>query len=263
MDRAAPRGQVLVIFSILLVILLGFAGIAIDLGRQVAERRHAQTAADAAALAACRELIAGATDSTAATTARQVALANLTGSPSGAVATIDSPPTYTDEDGSGVIDADELVSGIVVAGTKVRVAISSTVDTALAKVVGISTLETGARARCDLQGGPAVPLVARRYCEAPWTRRRVRRPPRDRRDELDRRGRHVEPARLRRARPRQRGGAGPAVLDLRASCQVEQRHELPRVRRARRPELRGGRHPRLLQRGHRRHEPQHPEGHAG
>ena len=167
MDRAAPRGQVLVIFSILLVILLGFAGIAIDLGRQVAERRHAQTAADAAALAACRELIAGATDSTAATTARQVALANLTGSPSGAVATIDSPPTYTDEDGSGVIDADELVSGIVVAGTKVRVAISSTVDTALAKVVGISTLETGARARCDLQGGPAVPLVARRYSRPP------------------------------------------------------------------------------------------------
>ncbi len=182
MDRAAPRGQVLVIFSILLVILLGFAGIAIDLGRQVAERRHAQTAADAAALAACRELIAGATDSTAATTARQVALANLTGSPSGAVATIDSPPTYTDEDGSGVIDADELVSGIVVAGTKVRVAISSTVDTALA--TGRGHLDAGDRRPCALRPPGRPGRAARRAAllEATWTGRRdsstISRPPR-------------------------------------------------------------------------------------
>ena len=49
------------------------------------------------------------------------------------------------------------------AGTTVRVAVDSTVDTMLAQVVGVPTLDTGARARCDLQGGPAVPIVARRY----------------------------------------------------------------------------------------------------
>ncbi len=159
----APRGQVLVMFAVLIVVLLGFAGVAIDVGRQVSERRHIQTAADAGALAACRALIAGDTDGAAETIARSVALANLQNSPSGTTATIDCPATYADLDGSGIVDADELVSGIVIASTTVRVAITSEVETTLARVVGVPTLETNARARCDLQGGPAVPIVARRY----------------------------------------------------------------------------------------------------
>ncbi|HEY6608624.1 MAG TPA: pilus assembly protein TadG-related protein [Candidatus Limnocylindria bacterium] len=167
MRRAPAGGQVLVILAIVMVVLLGFAGVAVDVGRQNAEQRHAQTAADAAALAACSELIEGGTDADAALAAQQVALANLDGSPAGAVATIDSPPTYADQDGSASIEADELVSGIVVAGTSVRVAISSTVETALARVVGIPTLDVVARARCDLQGGPEVPLVVRRYTDPP------------------------------------------------------------------------------------------------
>jgi Flp pilus assembly protein TadG len=167
MVRTQPRGQVLVILAIIMVLLLGFAGVAIDVGRQNAEQRHAQTAADAAALAACRELIQGGTDGDAMLAAQQVAMANLQGSPADAAATIDSPPTYRDEDGNAAIDADELVSGIVVAGTSVRVAIASTVDTSLARVVGIPTLEANARARCDLQGGPEVPLVVRRYSNPP------------------------------------------------------------------------------------------------
>jgi Tfp pilus assembly protein PilX len=157
------RGQVLIIFTILLVVLLGFAGLAIDIGRQVAERRHVQTAADAAVLAACRALIAGESDTTAAAAAQQVALANLAGSPADATASMDSPATYADEDGNAVIEADELESGIVIAGTTVRVAISSSVPTTVASVLGFEELETNARARCDLQGGPSVPIVARRY----------------------------------------------------------------------------------------------------
>ena len=155
------------LFAILLVVLLGFAGVAIDTGRVVAERRYTQTAADAGALAACRALIAGETDGTAATVAQQVMLANLQGSPSAATATIASPAVYADEDGSGGLDADELVSGIVVGGTTVRVAIASGVDTVLAQVVGVASIDTGARARCDLQGGPAVPIVVRRYANPP------------------------------------------------------------------------------------------------
>jgi Flp pilus assembly protein TadG len=158
-----PRGQVLVLFSVLITLLLAFAGLAIDIGRQVSERRHVQTAADAGVLAACRELIAGRSDSVAATAARQVALANLQGSPAAATATIASPAVYEDQDGSASIEADELVSGIVIAGTTVRVAIESVVETTVARVIGVGTLETGARARCDLQGRPSVPIVARRY----------------------------------------------------------------------------------------------------
>ena len=163
MRRDEPRGQVLVLFAVLITVLLAFAGVTVDIGRQVAERRHVQTAADAGALAACRALIAGQSDGAAATAARQVALANLQGSPAGATATIADPPTYEDEDGDGSIEAHELTSGIVIATTTVRVAITSTVATTLARVVGVASLGTGARARCDLQGSPAVPIVARRY----------------------------------------------------------------------------------------------------
>jgi hypothetical protein len=167
MRTDADRGQVIVIFALVVAILLAFAGVAIDLGRVVAERRYIQTAADAGALAACRALIAGDTDATAASDAQRVALANLQDSPSAGTATIASPAVYEDSDGSGALDADELESGIIVAGTTVRVAISSAVDTMLAQVVGITELEAEGRARCDLQGSPAVPIVARRYANPP------------------------------------------------------------------------------------------------
>ncbi len=167
MRTDAARGQVLVIFALVIVILLAFAGVAIDIGRVVAERRYVQTAADAGALAACRALIAGETDATAASEANQVALANLQDSPAAGTATIATPARYEDDDGSGGLDADELESGIIVAGTTVRVAISSAVDTMLAQVVGIDELEAVGRARCDLQGSPAIPIVARRYANPP------------------------------------------------------------------------------------------------
>lgn len=164
--RATQRGQVLVMVAILLVLLLAFAGMAIDIGRQVAERRHVQTAADAGALAVCRELIAGASDAAAAQAGREVALANLHGSPAGASATVapDIARKYTDGHAG---DPAYLESGILVAGTTVRVAISSTVEATLARVMGINQFDTGARARCALQGGPAIPIAARRYTNPP------------------------------------------------------------------------------------------------
>jgi hypothetical protein len=171
MDRGAgrphvERGQVLVLLALLIVILLAFAGIAIDIGRQVAERRYVQTAADAGALAACRELVQGASDATAAQAARDVAIANIPSSPAGATATIadDASRLYTDGHAG---DPAYLESGIIVAGSTVRVAIFSTVPTTLARVIGIHELETGARARCSLEGTPAVPIVARRYLSPP------------------------------------------------------------------------------------------------
>ena len=164
--RAAPRGQVLVLVALVIVVLLAFAGIAVDFGRQNAEQRHVQTAADAAALAACRALIDGETDNASAAAARTIAEVNLEGSPAGATATIapDDARQYVDGHPG---DPAYLTSGIIVSSTSVRVAIASTLETALARVVGVPTLDTGARARCVLQGGPAIPIVARRYENAP------------------------------------------------------------------------------------------------
>jgi len=56
---SAPLGQVLVIVALGIIALLALAGIAVDIGRLMAERRHLQTAADAGALAACQSLISG------------------------------------------------------------------------------------------------------------------------------------------------------------------------------------------------------------
>ena len=160
------RGQVLILFAIMLVVLLGVAGLTIDIGRQVAERRHVQTAADAGALAACRALAAGASNAAAALEARAVARINLENSPSAGGATIAADTARIYEDGHAG-DPSYLASGVLVSGTTVRVAIMSTIETALARVVGVPTLDTNARARCQLQGGPAVPIVARRYAAAP------------------------------------------------------------------------------------------------
>lgn len=164
-STAEPRGQVLVVVAIGMVVLLGISGLAIDIGRLMAERRHMQTAADAAALAACQSLKDGAVAdvATAAQRARSVASVNMQGSPSGTVGVMADPPVYEDQDGSGFLDADELVSGVVVTGTSVRVAVSGDVTTTVARVIGVPALGVGARARCVLQQEPALPLVARRY----------------------------------------------------------------------------------------------------
>ena len=162
----SERGQVLVLLALLIVLLLAFAGIAIDIGRQVAERRHIQTAADAGALAACRALVQGSTDAVAAQAARDVALANVATSASGATATIADDASRVYADGHAG-DPAYLESGIIVAASTVRVAVSSTVPTTVARAIGISQLETAARARCSLEGNPAIPIVARRYVSPP------------------------------------------------------------------------------------------------
>ena len=163
-DRA-ERGQVSVMIGASLVVLLGLAGVAIDGGRLLMERRHIQNAADAAALAGCRALIDGASDFAAAQAARDIAQINLERSPAAGTSTIaaDASPVY--EDGHAG-DPAYLVSGIAVTGTGVRVAIQSTVDTALGRVVGVDRLDTGARARCTFVNA-ALPIVARRYSNAP------------------------------------------------------------------------------------------------
>jgi len=161
-----PAGQVLILVALLLTILLAFAGLTIDVGRQVAERRHVQNAADSAALAACRGLIQGESDAAAAADARRAALINIEGSPSAGRATIapDTARVYADGHAG---DPAYLESGILISSGVVRVSIQSSLDATLGKVVGIDELETNARALCGFQGGPAIPLAARRYINAP------------------------------------------------------------------------------------------------
>jgi len=158
----SARGQVLVMVALTMTLLLVFAGLAIDVGRQVAEQRHVQTAADAGALAACRALIAGDSDASAAAQARIIAEVNLEQSPAAASSVIAPDAARVYESGHAG-DPAYLQSGIIVSGTTIRVAITSQVEAVLARLVGVDSLAATGRAQCRLQGGPALPIVARRY----------------------------------------------------------------------------------------------------
>ena len=162
MARTDERGQVLVIAALALVVLLGAAAFTIDLGRRAAEERFVQNAADAAALAGCRALTTGASHSAALQAARDVAAINLAGSPAGAapaLAAAGSEEYLPGHDGNFV----QLINGAVIDGGRVRVAIHSTIETTIGRVLGRATLDAIGRASCVLEPEPTVPVVARRY----------------------------------------------------------------------------------------------------
>src|SRR5579864_5051399 len=77
MSHRKQSGQVLAGFAVTLVVLLGFAGLAIDMGTLRYEKRLQQTAADAAATAGAQNLqfavINGNAAGTGVTTGAQVA----------------------------------------------------------------------------------------------------------------------------------------------------------------------------------------------
>lgn len=70
------RGQILVMAALLVTALVGFLGLVIDGGFFYAQRRHAQSAADAAALAGARLLFEGASATSARATAQEYAAGN-------------------------------------------------------------------------------------------------------------------------------------------------------------------------------------------
>ena len=71
----SDSGQALIWFALSLVVLLGIAALAIDVGRLYGERRRMQNAADAAALAGAHELCQGRTAADAIAIANDYAIA--------------------------------------------------------------------------------------------------------------------------------------------------------------------------------------------
>ena len=164
---ASERGQVLTVTAIVMALLIAFAGVAIDVGRQLAERRSLQNVVDAAALAACDALIDGSSNGNAEAAARQVATTNLAYAPIGASRNLAGSGQSSYAPGHAG-DPSYLTSGILITndGT-VRVAVSASVPTVLARVMGVTEIKTGARAMCQTVGRPEIPILARRYVHAP------------------------------------------------------------------------------------------------
>lgn len=160
------RGQVLVIVALALVVLLGASAFTIDLGRRAAEERYLQNAADAGALAGCNARLDGASDAAVIARAHDVATTNLASSPGGSGATLAAAGAEEYLDGYHGVP-EQLINGVLVDGSKVRVAIDSTIGTTVGKVLGRDSLPAIGRAHCTLEPQPLLPFIARRYQSPP------------------------------------------------------------------------------------------------
>lgn len=75
-QHSRERGQILVLFALALVAIIGMVGLVLDSGGAFAQRRAEQNAADVAALAAANDLIANQGDADWQATARSIATQN-------------------------------------------------------------------------------------------------------------------------------------------------------------------------------------------
>jgi hypothetical protein len=147
------RGVVIVLMALLMVVLLTFAALAVDYGALTNERRGAQTAADAAALAAGAQLLAGHTRSDAVDEAIAVSFDNLdTGL---------TPEQWRDRWLSDCTDPDRPAGYVASTvspcisfnafDTRVRVKLPKlSVQASFARAIGIDTLTTSAFAESEL-----------------------------------------------------------------------------------------------------------------
>src|SRR5437660_16345 len=89
------RGFIALTYAVVAVVLLGFAGLAIDVGYMQWNKRRAQTAADAAAMGALRQLELGKTADIITTGGRYGAQLNgFTNGVSSTTVNILNPPTH-------------------------------------------------------------------------------------------------------------------------------------------------------------------------
>ncbi len=162
--RETAGGQVIVIFAVSLVVLMGIAGLAFDIGRFYSEKRFLQNAADSGALAVANALIRGESTADAEAEGRDILARNLAGSPSGTTATVATTPQY--EPGHAG-DEVYLSSGILIDSSgNVRVAIKSNVGYTFGRVVGMGTAVVGGQARVATKGD-LLPVAVRHYINAP------------------------------------------------------------------------------------------------
>jgi Flp pilus assembly protein TadG len=162
--RETVGGQVIVIFAVSLVVLMGIAGLAFDIGRFYSEKRFLQNAADSGALAVANALIRGESEADAEAEGRDVLARNLAGSPSGTTAVVATTPQYeTGHAGDEVY----LNSGILIDSSgNVRVAIKSDVGYTFGRVVGLGSTVVGGQARVATKGD-LLPIAIRHYINAP------------------------------------------------------------------------------------------------
>ncbi len=162
-DRRSTQGQVMVIVVIAMVALMAAAGLAFDVGRFYGERRYLQNAADAGALAVANALIRGESAAQAEAEGRDILTRNLLTSPSGSTGIVAVVPEY--EVGYPG-DPTRLISGILISGSDVRVAVRSDVSYTFGRAVGFGSNMIVAQARVRT-AGDLLPIAVRHFVNAP------------------------------------------------------------------------------------------------
>ncbi|HTW88927.1 MAG TPA: pilus assembly protein TadG-related protein [Candidatus Binataceae bacterium] len=131
-------GQILVLASISLIALVGMVGLAIDGGYLLTVRRHMQTTADAAAVAAANVMQGSGSYQQAATDV--TAINGFTNGQNGVTVTVSSPP---------------LTGAYAALQNYVQVNVAQAVPTYFLRVIGFTTVAVGARAVAGTINGPA------------------------------------------------------------------------------------------------------------
>jgi hypothetical protein len=138
MIRRAESGQVLSLTVISMVVLIGFVALSVDVGLLWSERRHMQTAADAAAIAGATALRLGNDVTTAADDVS--ALNGFTDGSAGVSVTVNDPPASGNYAGT---------SGFV------EVVVDQSEPTFFMHVLGFGSMNVSARAVAGNINGPA------------------------------------------------------------------------------------------------------------
>lgn len=146
-----------------MIALLVGASLAFDVGRFYVERRYLQNAADAGALAIASALVRGESAVNAEAEGRDVLTRNLLGSPNGSSPVVAVSPIY--ETGHAG-EPEYLKSGILIAGSDVRVAVTSQVGYTFGHAAGFDSNTIGGRAHVRTNGD-LLPIAVRHYLNAP------------------------------------------------------------------------------------------------
>ena len=149
--RPARRGQVIVIFALALVAIIGMVGLVIDGGGAFAQRRIEQSAADISAVAGANAYMnAGVGASAATRSTAAIAAARAAATRNG----------YTHgTGGAAVVVTVELLSS----GGKVRVVLTAPHENSFARVMGMNSWNV------TVQAAANAGLVDTGYGAAPWT----------------------------------------------------------------------------------------------
>jgi hypothetical protein len=164
--RDGARGQVLVLFALSLIVLLGVTSVAVDIGRFYGERRFLQNAADAAALAAANALIRGESQDAARAEAMTVITRNYAVPPNGITPSLPPPAGQEVYEPGFAGTPSRLMDGILISSSEVRVAVLNQVNWTFGQVFGFDETDIGARARVTFRGN-LLPIAVRRFVNAP------------------------------------------------------------------------------------------------